>query len=343
MAKVDTRTLSPADLEIVRRRAIALVDGGMSQASAAREVGVREATMSRWMKRFHASGEEGLVDRKRGKPRELLTLRQEAHLRKKIEGKTPGQLRLDFALWTTDAVMTLIRVCYGKTVSKRTVHRLLFTWGFTPKKGTRRAWQQDNAAVAHWVATEYPAIATRAKREKGRIFWADETGLRSDEGTSVGWSPVGKPAIMAANGRRWFCNVISAIDNEGGLAFQVFRGGFKIPVFIGFLKRLIQHGKGRKIFLILDQHPVHRAALVRKWVNERPKEIEIFFMPGYSPELNPDEYLNNDLKGQTVRKKPPKDGEHLVTMVRGHLRRRQKQPAIVRNFFQAPFVQYAAG
>jgi transposase len=342
MAHVDTRTLPATDLEAIRRRAIEQVLGGMRQAAAAREAGVREATMSLWMQRYRENGPEGLVDRKRGRPRTALTSKQEVRLRKKIEGKTPGQLRLDFALWTTDAILELIHVLYRKRVSKSTVHRLLFSWGFTPKKGTRRAWQQDNVAVAKWTTEEYPAIARRAKRENGRIFWGDETGVRSDDGTTVGWSPKGEPAIMSANGRRWSCNVISAIDNEGGLAFQVFKGGFKVPVFIGFLKRLIEHGKGRKIFLILDQHPVHKSKAVQSWVEERDDEIEIFFMPGYSPELNPDEYLNHDLKSQTVRKRPPEDGAHLISMVRGHLRSRQRTPNIVRNFFRAPFIRYAA-
>lgn len=342
MAKVDTRTLNPEELEGVRRRAVELVAGGMTKAAAARVVGVRAATMTAWMQRYEIGGSDGLVDRTRGRRREALTEKEELKLRRLIEGKTPGQLRMDFALWTTEAILWLIGERFEKTVSKRTVHRLLFAWGFTPKKGTRRAWQQDSFAVKHWVETEYPSIERRAKREKARIFWADETGLRSDEGTTVGWSEKGTPAIMTANGRRWFCNVISAIDNQGGLAFQVFKGGFKAGVFIGFLRRLIQHGKGRKVFLILDQHPVHKAKTVRSWVDSHSQQIEVFFLPGYSPELNPDEYLNNDLKSQTVRKRPPKDGDHLVKMVRGHLRKRQRQPKIIANFFQAPFVQYAA-
>jgi transposase len=213
MAKVDTRTLNPEELEGVRRRAVELVAGGMTKAAAARVVGVRAATMTAWMQRYEIGGSDGLVDRTRGRRREALTEKEELKLRRLIEGKPPGQLRMDFALWTTEAILWLIGERFGKTVSKRTVHRLLFAWGFTPKKGTRRAWQQDSAAVKHWVETEYPAIERRAKREKARIFWADETGLRSDEGTTVGWSEKGTPAIMTANGRRWFCNVISAIDN----------------------------------------------------------------------------------------------------------------------------------
>jgi transposase len=342
MAHVDTRTLSPQELERIRRRGIELVLGGMSQAEAARMVSVTNATMCSWVKRYRKSGDQGLKDRQRGKPRTTLTAVQERRLRRKIIGNTPGQLRLDFALWTTAAVMVLIKTLFSKQVSKRTVHRLLFSWGFTPKKGTRRAWQQDTEAVARWVHHEYPAIAARAKRENGRIFWGDETGLRSDDGTTVGWSLKGEPAIAAVNGKRYWCNVISVIDNQGGLAFHVFKGGFRTPIFIAFMKQLILYAKGKKVFLILDRHPVHCSKAVRKWVSEREKQIELFYMPGYSPELNPDEYLNHDLKAQTVRKRPPRDANHLVSMVRGHLRSRQRQPRTVANFFKAPFVRYAA-
>jgi transposase len=342
MANVDTRTLSRADLDALRIRGVTLWRGGQSQVAVARYLGVRPATVHAWITAYRQGGEGGLATKTRGRKREVLTPRQIEVLRRKIEGKTPGQLRLDFALWTTDAVLELIRSRYGIIVSKRTVHRLMYEWGFTPKKATKRAWQQDFAQVKAWIAEEYPRIAARAKRCKGRIFWADETGIRSDDTTTVGWSPKGTPAIMAANGRRHSCNVISAIDNQGGLAFEVFKGRFNAAKFIGFLKHLVAHAKGKKVFLIVDQHPAHKAKMVKQWLDLHHQTIEMYFLPGYSPELNPDEYLNHDLKAQTVRKHPPRDEVHLLALVRGHLRSRQKTPATVARFFQAPHVKYAA-
>jgi transposase len=314
----------------------------MSQAEVARRLNVRPATVHRWTQIFKKGGIAALATKTRGRKRTALTAAQSQRLRRLIEGKIPGQLRLDFALWTTDAVLALIEQRFSKRVSKRTVHRLLYDWGFTPKKAARRAWQQDFGAVRTWVSAEYPRIAERAKRCNGRIFWADETGIRSDDTTTRGWSPKGTPAIMTTNGRRHTCNVISAIDNQGGMAFEVFKGGFRAKTFIGFMKRLIAHAKGRKVFLIVDQHPAHKAKVVKAWLKDHHDAIEMFFLPGYSPELNPDEFLNHDLKAQTVRKHPPKSDAHLLSMVRSHLRSRQRTPHVVARFFLAPTVRYAA-
>jgi transposase len=341
MAHVDTRRLSRSDLDVLRQRGIDMWRSGIPQAQVARELGVRPATVHSWTCIFKRGGLKALATKTRGRKRSTLTVAQSNRLRRWVEGKLPGQLRLDFALWTTDAVLTLIKNRFAKTVSKRTVHRLLYEWGFTPKKAARRAWQQDFGQVQTWTTETYPNIAVRAKRCKARIFWADETGIRSDDTTTRGWSPKGKPAIMMTNGRRHTCNVISAINNQGGLAFEVFKGGFRAKTFIGFMKRLIAHAKDRKVFLIVDQHPAHKAKVVQAWLDQHRDSIEIFFLPGYSPELNPDEFLNHDLKAQTVRRTPPISDEHLLAMVRDHLRSRQRSPKTVARFFLAPSVRYA--
>jgi len=294
------------------------------------------------MKWYRSKGENGIIDRPRGKKRILLKAWQSGRLRKLIMGNQPGQLRLDFALWTVDAVIALTEHRYGVTLSKRTTHRLLHEWGFTPKRSTRRAWQQDSQAVADWVATEYPRLSARAKREKALIFWGDETGVRNDERTILGWSPKGQRAIADINGARYSCNVISAIDNEGRLLFQVFKGGFRAASFIRFLKQLLKHARGRKVHFIVDRHPAHIAKLVKKWIEDRADVLELHFIPAYSPELNPDEYLNHDLKAQTVRRRLPASQVEMIALVRSHLRRRQRQPKIVSNFILAPAVRYAS-
>lgn len=146
---------------------------------------------------------------------------------------------------------------------------------------------------------------------------------------------------MTVNGRRYSCNVISAIDNQGGLAFHVFKGRFNADKFIFFLNQVIKYAKGRKVFLIVDGHPTHKAKKVKAWLGQRKEQIELFLLPPYSPELNPDEYLNHDLKANTVRRNPPFNEYHLFSLVRGHLRKRQKTPGTVSGFFDAPAVSYA--
>jgi transposase len=175
MFKVDTRTLSRSDLDNLRARGAGIWRAGTPQAAVFRELGVRAATVSAWITAFRRGGESALATRTRSRKREELTETRGRRLRRKIEGKTPGQWRLDFALWTTDAVLAVIKRQCTTVVSKRTVHRSMYEWGYTPMKATKRAWQQDFVPVQGWIVGTYPRITARAKRCKGRIFWADET------------------------------------------------------------------------------------------------------------------------------------------------------------------------
>ena len=199
-------------------------------------------------------------------------------------------------------------------------------------------------AVQAWLDKEYPAIHRRAKAQNALILWGDEMGLRSDDTVGRTYSLRGQTPIVPATGRRFGCNMISAISNLGRLWFMVFSCRFNADVFIRFLTRLLKSADDRKIILIVDSHPAHKAAKVARWIEakrERKTMLELCFMPGYSPELNPDELLNQDTK-QAMRRQRPRDQSQMIANTRSHLRRRQKQPGVVRNFFEEEHVQYAA-
>ena len=185
-----------------------------------------------------------------------------------------------------------------------------------------------------------PLKEARAKREKACIYWGDETGLRSDDVRGRGFAPVGQPSVVQVPGRRFGCNVISALTNRGEMSFMVFEGRFQADKFIIFCERLIKQS-GRKVFLIVDGHPAHRAKVVKHWLREHAERIELFFLPGYAPDLNPDELLNGDIK-RAVGQVRPRDREAMKAATRKWLHRRQKQPAILANFFNEPHVRYAA-
>jgi transposase len=262
-----------------------------------------------------------------------------------IRGGCPDQLLLPFALWSRSAVMALIHQRTGRSVSLSTAGRYLRRWGFTPQKPIRRAYERDPAAVAAWLKKRYPAIRQRAKEENALILWGDEMGLRSGDPVGRCYPPRGRTPVVDATGKRFGCNMISAISNHGTLWFMVFKARLNAKLFIEFLARLLRVGEGRKLFLIVDSHPAHKAAKVTRWLEakptERPGRLELFFLPGYSPELNPDECLNQDTK-QAMRKTRPRDQRQMMSSVRSHLQRRQKQPAIVRRFFHETHVRYAA-
>jgi transposase len=209
------------------------------------------------------------------------------------------------------------------------------------QKPVRRAYERNDEAIARWLDEDYPAIVKEAKREKAAIYWGDEMGLRSDHVSGTCFAPMGQTPVTRATGQRFGCNMISAITNRGALAFMVFEGKFQNPVFIEFMKRMLKQVKG-KIYLIVDRHPVHRSAAAQTFVAENAKRLRLIRLPGYCPELNPDELLNQDVKTNALGKSRPTNKAQMMASLRSHLHRRQKQPHVIRNLFQEKHVRYAA-
>jgi transposase len=267
-------------------------------------------------------------------------MKQSQRIRGLIVGKMPEQLKLPFYLWTRAAVQLLIKREYAQRLSLTAVGGYLKRWGLTVQRPVKRAYERNDEAIAQWLAEVYPQIATRAKREKALIYWGDETGLRSDDVRGRSFAPVGQPAVVQVPGKRFGCNVISALTNKGEMSFMVFEGRFQADKFTGFCERLIKQSR-RKVFLIVDGHPAHRANAVKVWLREHAQRIEMFFLPGYAPDLNPDELLNGDIK-RAVGQVRPRDREAMKAATRKWLHRRQKQPKILANFFNEPHVRYAA-
>lgn len=341
--KTDARTLHPEAQEAIRRKAVAAVEDGMTRVAAARLFGVTRQSVDRWVKAHREHGDAVLGARKRGpKPGQTrLQGWQAATVCRLIEDRQPEQLKLPFALWTREAVQTLIRRRFGVRVSLTTVGRYLARWGFTPQKPVRHAYERDSEAVRRWLDEEYPAIRERAKAEHALIYWGDEMGVRSDHQTGRSYAPKGRTPAVAGTGQRFGCNVISAITNRGHLSFMVFKRGFTTDVFLRFLRRLVKQA-ARKVYLIVDGHPVHRSKRVKAWLAEHADAIELFYLPGYSPELNPDEMLNHDVKANAVGRKRAPDRTKLMRNVRRHLDRRRADPEAVRRYFHAETVRYAA-
>jgi transposase len=346
MKRMDARTLSPKAQQDLRERvAFAICRQDMAVVAAAQTFGVTRQSAARWAELAREGGTRALAARRRGpRPAPRLDSRDEKAIKRAIRNDCPDQLLLPFALWSREAVVALIRQRTGQVVSVWTAGRYLKRWGYTPQKPIRRAYERDEAQVKAWLKEEYPAIQAQAKRENARIFWGDEMGLRSDDALGRGYSPRGQTPVTQATGRRFGCSMISAISNLGELRFMVFKERFTAKVFIEFLSRLLRTRPERAIFLIVDGHPVHRARKVRAWLSadaKRSQQLKLFFLPGYSPELNPDECVNQDTK-QAMRRQRPRNQQEMITNVRGHLKRRQKEPEVVKRFFQEAHVRYAA-
>ena len=278
--------------------------------------------------------------RKRGEGRQL-TPEQEAEIRRLICDKTPDQLKMGFALWNRQAVVQLIQDRLGVQLPIRTVGEYLKRWGFTPQKPIKKAYEQRPAEVRKWLDEEYPKIATRAKTEGAEIHWGDETGLRSDDVRGRGYGPKGQTPVVRVNNKREGLSIISTVTNQGKVRWKVFDGAMNADILIDFFKRLIKDAK-RKVYLILDNLKVHHARRVKDWLADHEEQIEVFYLPSYSPELNPDECLNADLKDRVTRRAPARSKAQLKKAAISPLRKLQKSPRRVRKYFEHKPVRYAA-
>lgn len=344
MKHPDMRSLTPAAQEERRRQVIGLRESGLTYAAIAQQVGLTFNGVSNMCKRFREKGLAGLRTGPRGPAAgtgRFLSPDQEAEIRKLICRDTPDAYGLPFALWSRAAVAALIEQRCGVRLAVRSMGKYLARWGFTPQKPLRRAYEQDPDEVRHWLDTEYPAIVAKARRQKGSIFWGDETGLRSDDVRGRSDAPRGRTPLVRPCHKRANLGVISAVTHQGKLRWMVLHQAISAPVLISFLKRLIHDADG-KVFLILDRLRVHRSQAVRDWLAQHTSQIEVFYLPAYSPELNPDEGINGHLKQAVPRKPPARSRPELQRNVISHMRRLSKSPKRIRSLFQHPTFRYAA-
>lgn len=341
----DFRSIGRAAQEELRRRALFLIEHqGLGQAQAAEVVGVQRQTVNIWLQRYRAQGDDGVLDGRRVSPRRgkgLLTAAEAGQVQGWIRDRTPDQLRLPFALWTSRAVRDLIALRFDKTLGLSTVQLYLQRWGMTPQKPLARAKERRPAAIAAWLETAYPAIAKRAKAEGAAIYWGDETGISNQDQIGRTYAPRGQTPVIRRTAKRITQSMISAVSNRGLMRFMLYQGALNADRFITFLGRL-RKDAGQKVFLIVDNLKVHHAAKVKKWVAAHVHEIELFYLPAYAPDHNPDEYLNNDLK-QKLRQQPqPASKDELIKNTRAVLRAIQRSPRRIQAYFKPPAVRYAA-
>ena len=344
MEKMDSRRLPEAALNERRRRAVKLRLAGVSIRDVARQCELSTNTVMRAHRAYEQGGWAAVKVKRGHRPKgsgRLLSPQEEQEVQWLIQDRTPDQLKMNYALWTRQAVGELIEVRTGVRLQVRTVGKYLKRWGYTPQKPLKKAYEQSPVAVGKWLQETYPAIAKRAKTEGAEIHWGDETGLRSDDVRGRGYAPRGQTPVLRINSRREGLSVVSTVTNKGEMRWKVFSGALNARILIGFLNRLVRRRKD-KIFLILDNLRVHHSKLVKHWLARNADRIEVFYLPSYSPELNPDELLNADLKQRVTTAAPARTAKALTRTAITSLRSIQKQPARIQSYFKHKDVNYAA-
>ena len=348
MDKEDARYQRLEQLHERRKQVARLHVKGRGVMEIVELTGLSYPAVRRAIDLFKAAGASALKPAPRGREKgqgRSLNAEQEEAVRRTICDKRPEQLKMEFALWTRGAVMQLIEQQCGVKLSVRAVGNYLSRWGFTPQKPIKRAYEQRPEAVQQWIEQEYPAIEKRAKSEGGEVHWGDETALVNTDVRGRSYSPRGQtPVTMAVGGTRQKLSMISTVTNQGKTSWMIVDGAFNHEKLIEFFEALMADGQRarKKVFLILDNLGVHHCKPVKAWLAQRSDQIEVFCLPSYSPELNPDERLNADLKHAIGTMVPVRTKAKLQAAANQHMAFIEANPERVRSYFQDPRVKYAA-
>lgn len=343
MQKKDGRNRSASAQSIIREQLVSYLKKRTgTQKQAAEIFGLSQSGVEKIWRSYKAIGKRVIVNKKRGvQGGKKINGVQSAEVRRLIKEKLPDQLKLPFGLWTREAVQQLIFEKYNIELSRWQVGRYLKSWGYTPQKPISKAFEQKPEKVKQWLEEEYPAIKKRAAKENAVIYFGDETGMRSDHQAGKSYAPKGETPVIKRTGQRFSLNMISAISNKGHLQFMIIDGKFNSEVFETFLQRMIKYSR-QKIYFVTDGHPAHKTKKLNEWLEANKKKIEVFFLPPYSPELNPQEYVNQDVKTNIIGKKRPINKAQMKENVTSFMIQRKNDKIQVKKYFHEKHVRYAA-
>lgn len=345
MDKEDARTQPREVLHERRKQVIRMHRKGIGVMKIVEQTGLSWSAVDVALRLYESGGAAALKPDARGKKAgsgRSLTADQELAIQRTICDRRPEQMKMDFALWSRAAVMQLIEREHGIKLSVRAVGNYLARWGFTPQKPIKKAYEQRPEAVQAWLDETYPGIETRAKVEGAEIHWGDETALVNTDVRGRSYAPAGKtPVAYTVGGTRQKLSMIATVTNQGKTRWMIIDEAFNSDKLIEFMEALIKDA-GKKVFLILDNLRVHHSKPVKAWVEERKDKIELFYLPSYSPELNPEERLNADLKHAIGSKVPARTKAKLKAAAVDHMTMLETSPERVRRYFKDPKVAYAA-
>jgi len=338
--KRDGRKLDHKTLEELRLMAMQRVSEGEAASAVMRSFGFCRTTIYKWQRK--AKGRKGLQALRSspasGRPR-TLSAAQERRVLGWVNGKDPRQYGFDFGLWTRQTVAQLIEDKFGVRLSLAATGQVLARLGLTPQKPLQRAYERDPGAIAAWKTEVYPKLAARAKRRGGDIYFWDESGFSANAVHGRTWGRKGHTPVVAMPGKRQQVSAASAVNAKGAFWFATYQGGMTADLFIGMLELLMRRRR-KPLFLVLDSLPAHKAKLVKAYVEAAKGRLELHFLPGYAPDLNPDELVWNYMKRTGAARRPLGAGESLQDTIEADMFAIKRNPALVRSFFGAPCVAY---
>ena len=321
--------------------AVERVREGQAPGAVIASYGFCRTTIYKWL--GHASsrgrGINALAARKgTGRPRKLTPV-QARQVFRWINGKNPMQYGFDFGLWTRQIVRELVAMKFDVSVSLASVGTLLARLGLTAQKPLQRAYQRDPAAIERWQRETYPALAAQAKRDGAAIYFWDESGFRADRVQGKTWAPIGQTPVVNVPGQRQSISAASAVNAKGAFWFTTYHGALNGESFVGLLKQLM-HRRKKPVRLVLDGLPAHKTKAVKTYVASTQGRLTVHMLPGYAPDLTPDELVWRHAKRTGNARRPLQKGERLEPRVAAQLAEIGNNPKLVRSFFRHPSVAY---
>ena len=342
--KTNAVRLSPEEQYQVRKNIIRLSKNCKTNAEIAEILDVSLRHVQNTKRQYADGGIAAIKPKTRGRrigDKRKLTPEQEKEIRASIIDKNPEQLRLPGCMWTRENIRQLVREKYKIDMPLSTLGYYLQRWGFSVQRPAKRAYKQDEKQIAQWLDVEFPGISERAKNEDAEIFFGDECGIQNTANYAKGYAPIGQTPVVRVESKRFKINMISAISARGKLRFMLYKSNMNSDKLIDFMRRLIAD-TSKKVFLVLDNLKIHHSKKVKAWLLKHKDEIEVFYLPPYAPEYNPDELLNSDLKRCIGNKAMPHTEMELKHNIRSHMKRLQINPKKVSSFFHSPLTKYAA-
>lgn len=340
----DGRKLTPEALYERRLQYVRFREAGMSNNQASALVGFGYVTGSRIWKKYKDQGLEGLKVKRRGLPlghNRALSPAQEEEIQALMSNHTPDEIGLPYSLWSRESAQRMIAERYDIKLALRTMTLYFSRWNFTYQKPSKRAYKQNAEQIARWLEEEYPLIKADASKDKAEIYWCDETGVINESNSKRGFSPRGHTPVKKVEVKKERVNMISAVTNQGKVRFMLYLETMTTVLLITFLQRLIRE-TGRKIYVIMDNLRVHHSMKFNEWLKVNEDKISVHYLPPYSPELNPDEYLNGNLKKSVHSGISPRTKAEIKKKTRRFMQSQQKAPAKIEQLFKHKCVRYAS-
>jgi transposase len=342
--KTNAVKLSPDEQYQIRKSIVRLLKKGKANGEIAEILDVSERHVRSVKKQYAEGGLAALKPKKRGRSigeKRILTPEQEKEIQKILVDKDPMQLKFKECMWTRNNIRQLIKEKYGIDIKLSTLGYYLQRWGFSVQRPVKRAYKQDQEKIDKWLNEEFPGITERANAENAEIFFGDETNIQNTCNYMKGYAPKGKTPVVRTESQKFKINMLSAVSKRGKLRFMLYKDNMNSDKLIDFMRRLV-HESAKKVFLILDNLRVHHSKKVQAWLEKHKDEIEVFYLPPYAPEYNPDELVNSDLKRSVGSMASSQSKEELEHNARSHLKSLQLHPSKISSFFNAPCTSYAA-